>query len=147
MMKTSALGQAAIRERESLKLKAYQDGGGVWTIGYGHTLGVKDGDVITEAQANAFLMFDLIRFENAVNKHLTVTLIQCEFDALVSFAFNCGIAAADPVTCTAVRKLNQGDRRGFARNLARWNQDNGKYVEGLAMRRSDELFQFLGGTP
>lgn len=145
-MKTSFDGKAWIRERESLRRVAYQDDGGVWTIGYGHTRTAKAGMTITTEQALVLFDQDLWGFELAVLQHLGVPLAQCEFDALVSFAFNCGKGAVDPKTCTAVRELNRGNRRGFARNFARWNQDGGKYVEGLAMRRADELFQFMGGT-
>jgi lysozyme len=145
-MKTSLDGKLWIRERESLRLKAYPDSGGVWTIGYGHTAGVTEGMTITPAQANAFLDQDLVKCERAVDEHVRVPLKQCEFDALVSFAFNCGPGALDPAECTAIRMLNAGSRRGFARNLARWNKVKGQYNEGLAMRRADEVYQFAGGA-
>jgi lysozyme len=145
-MKTSPEGLEAIRQRESLRLKAYKDGGGVWTIGYGHTLTAKEGTVISEFQAHNLLALDIICFENAVNLHVVGPLKQCEFDALVSFAFNLGVGWVDPSKCTAVYKLNAGDRHGFARNFVRFCKDNGSYVEGLNMRRGEELYQFMGGT-
>lgn len=145
-MKTSIGGRLWIKERESLRLEAYQDGGGVWTIGYGHTKTAKKGMMITAAQADALLAQDVYSKELAVLQYVTKPMAQCEFDALVSFAFNCGGDALNPAKCTAIRLLNQGNRRGFARNFARWNHDNGVYNEGLAMRRSDELYQFMGGA-
>ena len=70
VMKTSPKGIALIKEFEGLRLKAYLCPGGVWTIGYGHTTGVRPGMVITEAQAEKFLKEDLIVFEKAVNNQI-----------------------------------------------------------------------------
>ena len=86
-MKTSPKGIALIKEFEGLRLKAYKCPGGVWTIGYGHTAGVKSGMVITEAQAEEYLKADLIVFERYLNG-LGLALNQNQFDALVSFIYN-----------------------------------------------------------
>lgn len=86
-MKTSSKGIELIQQFEGLRLKAYRDSGGIWTIGYGHTGGVKSGEVITTQQANDYLIRDLEIAEEAINDlHLT----QNQFDALVSFIFNVG---------------------------------------------------------
>ena len=82
---------------EGLKLKAYDDGGGVWTIGYGTTIypnsiKVKRGDTCTIEQAKAYMAHDLKKFESAVNE-VTVDLNQNQFDALVSLAYNIGTSA------------------------------------------------------
>lgn len=144
-MRISDYGKEWIRERESLRLNAYQDAVGVWTIGYGHIRTARAGLKITATEAEALLDRDLELYEQAVTEHCTGVLKQCEFDALVSFAFNCGVGAVDPGVCTAVRKLNAGDLRNFARNFVRWDKGGGAYIEGLAMRRAEELYQFMGG--
>ena len=73
---------------EGLKLEAYQDSVGVWTIGYGHTKGVTPSMKITEAQANNLLKTELIEYQNYINEMVKVDLIQCEFDALVCWVYN-----------------------------------------------------------
>ena len=90
---TSEKGIEFIKSYEALVLKAYDDSTGVWTIGYGHTAGVMPGMEITESQAVEFLQADLKRFEESVNRYVTVPLTQNMFDALVSFTFNLGAGA------------------------------------------------------
>ena len=88
-MRTSDRGIALIKSFEGCRLTAYLCPSGVWTIGYGHTAGVQKGQVITQAQADAFLASDLQKYE----KYVTATglvLNQNQFDALVSFTYNCG---------------------------------------------------------
>ena len=88
----SDAGKKFIEEAEGLRLKAYQDSVGVWTIGYGHTDGVKAGQVITQARAEELLSNDLERFEAAV-RAIAPKTTQGQFDAFVSFAFNLGEGA------------------------------------------------------
>ena len=92
-MKTSSKGIALITEFEGFREKAYQDVVGVWTIGYGFTLGVRPGDAITKAQAKARLARELDGFEAAVTRACANEPNQNEFDALVCFAFNVGVSA------------------------------------------------------
>ena len=75
---------------EGLRLEAYKDAAGVWTIGYGHTQDVRPGDKISEYCAKEYLLQDLYPVEQAVNK-LNIARTEGQFDALVSFAFNLGI--------------------------------------------------------
>ena len=89
-MKASSKALELIKQFEGLRLKAYLCPGGVWTIGYGHTAGVKSGMVITEAQAEEFLLSDIAIFEKAINDQ-NLALTQNMFDALVSFTFNVGV--------------------------------------------------------
>ena len=91
------IGQAGlelIMQFEGCRLKAYQCAAGVWTIGYGHTAGVSAGQAITQVQAEEYLRQDCRKFERCVNDAayvpITAQLNQNQFDALVSFAFNCG---------------------------------------------------------
>ena len=86
--KVSTAGINLICSFEGLRLKAYDDGGGVWTIGYGTTIypngvQVKKGDTCTLEQAKAYMAHDLKRFESAVNSAVTVPINQNQFDALV----------------------------------------------------------------
>lgn len=141
-MKISEAGLSQIMFSEGDRLVAYQDGGGVWTIGYGHTAGVKRGMKITEAQAQAYLKKDIGWAENAINTGVKVPLTQGQFDALVSFVFNLGISAFG--NSTLLRKLNAGDYSGAASEFLRWNHDNGKVVAGLTSRRKREKDMFEG---
>ena len=91
-MKISKQGLELIKSFEGCRLKAYQDIGGVWTIGYGHTDNVKSGDIITQKKADELLLKDLERFEKHVNTYVPIyDFNQNQYDALVSFAFNIGI--------------------------------------------------------
>ena len=140
-MKTSSNGQQFIREHEGCKLTAYQDGGGVWTIGIGHTKGVKAGQAITQAQADAFLVSDLTPVEDCINENVTVTLNQNQFDALASFTFNVGESAF--TASTLLKKLNAGNYSAAADQFTRWAYDNDEFVQGLYNRRVDERVLFL----
>ena len=88
-MKTSNNGLQLIKNFEGCRLTAYKCPAGVWTIGYGHTAGVKQGMTITQEQADNYLKSDLVIYENHVN-NLNRSFNQNEFDALVSFTYNCG---------------------------------------------------------
>lgn len=140
-MKTSDNGRAFIRAREGVKLAAYQDGGGVWTIGYGHTRGVKQGQVINHEQADEFLDNDLRQVESCISERVTVPLNQNQFDALVSFVFNVGRQAFSD--STLLKKLNEGNYRAAADQFTRWVYDNDKFVQGLYNRRVAERDLFL----
>ena len=89
-MNVSKKGIDLIKKYEGCHLVAYRCPANIWTIGYGHTKNVKQGMVITQAQADAYLMQDCQAAVKAVNA-LGRNLNQNQFDALVSFAFNCGV--------------------------------------------------------
>ncbi|WP_043632630.1 lysozyme [Chromobacterium haemolyticum] len=142
-MKTSANGIKLIQGFEGLRLKAYQDSVGIWTIGYGHTgPDVTPGMVITQAQADALLARDLNRFESGVTRLVQVPLNQNQFDALVCFSFNLGLGALQG--STLLRLLNAGDYAGAAAQFPRWNKAGGKELPGLTRRRAAEQALFLG---
>ena len=136
LRRVNAAGLALIKSFESLRLNAYRDTGGVPTIGWGHTKGVKMGQTITEAQASDFLMDDLEEAESAVSWFVTVPLNDNQFAALVSFAFNCGVEAFRRSTLR--KKLNAGDYKAVPGQLALWVHDNGKKLAGLVRRRKAE---------
>lgn len=141
-MKTSQAGIALIKSFESCRLTAYRDSVNVLTIGWGHTGKIWPGMTITQEQADALLDADLARFEVGVSKLAKVPLKQCEFDALVSFAFNCGLGNLE--SSTLLRKLNAGDGKGAANEFPRWNRAGGKILRGLTRRREAERAMFLG---
>lgn len=141
MRKLDAAGIQFIKDREGLRLKAYDDGGGVWTIGWGHTKGVKKGQVINTATAEKFLKSDLAEFEGAVDALVKVELTQNQYNALVSFAFNVGVAAFRKSTLLKV--LNAGDYGRVPNELSKWVKDNGKTVQGLVKRRALEAAMFM----
>lgn len=140
-MKTSTVGINLIKKYEGCRLKAYKCPSGVWTIGYGHTKDVKKGMKITKAKAEAYLKQDLVTFENAVDKYVKVPINQNQFDALVSFSFNCGAAALK--ISTLLKKLNKKDYSGSANEFLKWNKSNGKVLKGLTKRRKEERTLFL----
>ena len=143
-MKISDAGLNLIKEFEGCRLKAYPDpatGGKPWTIGYGHTKGVQPGDVITQAQADAFLREDVAEFERSVNKLAPITT-QSQFDALVSFAFNLG--AANLEKSTLLKKHRAGDYAGASQEFVKWNRAAGRVMAGLTRRRLAEA-ELYGG--
>lgn len=121
-------------------MTAYKCPAGVYTIGYGHTDGVKKGDKISLKQAENFLREDIKEFENGVNKAVSAPLTQNQFDALVSFTYNIGLGAFK--TSTLRRKLNAKDYAGAAREFTRWNKSNGVVLSGLNRRRNAEKVLF-----
>lgn len=145
-MKLSKVGIDLIKSFEGCYLKAYKCPAGVWTIGWGTTEpidGVKphEGMVITQKQADELLIKNLNGYENAVNEYVTYSINQNQFDALVSFAYNCGNGALK--TSTLLKKLNAGDVHGAANEFLRWNKANGKVLNGLTRRREAERKLFL----
>lgn len=129
-------GLDLIKQFESLQLKAYKCSANVWTIGYGHTKNVKEGDRISQDQANCFLMQDLYSVERAIVRLVKVKLNQNQFDALCSLIFNIGISAFNKSTLLA--KLNNGDYVGAAEQFRRWNKVNNVVMAGLVRRRQAE---------
>ncbi|MCU0569656.1 MAG: lysozyme [Oculatellaceae cyanobacterium Prado106] len=128
---------------EGCKLEAYDDGGGVWTIGYGHTKGVVPGMKITQAQAEKFLHEDLERFQSYVEEAVQVEVNDNQFSALVCFCFNVGPGNGGFGGSTLLRKLNAGDDAGAAQQFPRWNKVDGKPWLGLTRRRLAEQALFL----
>jgi lysozyme len=131
-----------IKKHEGLRLEAYlPTPNDVWTIGYGHTHTTKQGQKITEAQAEALLRKDITWAEEAVNKSVVVPLSQNQFDALVSFVFNVGAGAFG--SSTLLRLLNSKDYEGAANQFLRWNKQKGVALKGLTKRREEERKLFL----
>lgn len=143
-MKTSVKGREFIKGFEQLRLKAYPDpgtGGKPFTIGWGHTKGVKQGDRITQELAEQFISDDLAVFELTVNSAIKRPMTQNQFDAMVSLAFNIGGSAF--AGSTLVKKFNAGDVKGAADEFPKWKNSGGKVMPGLVKRRAAERETFL----
>lgn len=138
-----------IRDAEQCRLHAYPDpgtGGAPWTIGWGHTgPEVRPGLVWTQEQADEAFERDIEQFSSQVAALFPRTeLTQGQFDALVSFAYNCGLGALS--TSTLRKRLLAGDADGAAEEFQRWNKAGGKVLAGLTTRRAAECALFLEGV-
>jgi lysozyme len=142
-MKMSHNGLQLLKGHESCRLKAYIDTGGVPTIAWGHTRGVKFADTCTQAQADAWLIEDLAVAEHDVDRLVTVHLTQNQFDALVDFVYNIG--GDQFASSTLLKRLNNGEYQAAAEQFGRWIYDNGKIINGLVLRRADEKALFNAG--
>jgi len=135
---------ALIKQFEGLSLTAYPDpgtGAEPWTIGYGHTGDVTKGMVITQEQADAFLLQDA---QNAVNQILSlvkVPLTSNQLSALIDFVYNLGIGNLR--SSTLLKLLNAGNYAGAANQFLVWDQAAGHVMPGLFRRRMAERTLFL----
>jgi len=146
----SQAGLTLIKASEGLESEAYPDPGNPetgepWTIGYGHTRGVRRGDTCSEEQATAWLREDLGAAERAVRHLVEAPLSQGQFDALTSFVFNVGRSAF--ASSTLLRLLNAGDASGAAEQFKRWNRGADGPLPGLVIRRAAERALFLSQEP
>jgi len=140
LVKISAAGLKLIKEFEGLRLTTYTCAAGVLTIGYGSTgPHATPGKTITEAEAEALLLKDLVRFETGVSELITKPLSQGQFDALVSFCFNLGCGALEESTLR--RRLNAGEDPNavFPQELPKWVKAGGQTLPGLVRRREAEV--------
>lgn len=135
-MKISVKGLDLLKRLEGLRLTAYKCSAGVWTIGYGHTNGVKEGDSCSQAQAEEWLREDVEDAEDTVNWQ-GLNINQNQFDALVCFCYNVGASAFKKSTLLKKVKANPNDE-SIAAEFAKWKYAGGKVVEGLVNRRSGE---------
>jgi lysozyme len=130
-----------IKEFEGFRSSAYQDTGGVWTIGYGHTLNVQEGDICTKEQAETWLEDEAMEAYMAVLTFTGPILTMNMRDALTSFVYNVGIEAFK--NSTLLKKLNANDFWGALMEFPRWNKDNGVEILGLSKRREKEQHLFI----
>ena len=146
-MNVSKAGIALIKHHEGVRNRPYRDCIGLWTIGVGHLIG--DGKSLPESwnktftteEVDALLIRDLNRFERGVSKMLpNVPLRQCEFDCLVSFAFNVGLGTFQRSTLR--QALLRGDKKAAMESLVKYCRAGGKIVKGLQTRRLDEKAVF-----
>ena len=135
-MRISENGLNLIKSFEGCRLTAYKCPAGVWTIGWGHTGGVKPGQKITQAEADQMLVSDMAAYESKVNKYSKYNWNQNEFDALTSFAYNVG--SIDQLTANGTRS-----RAEIAAKITQYNKGGGKVLAGLTKRREAEKKLFL----
>jgi len=140
-MNISNTGLALIKVFEGCLLEAYQDSVGVWTIGHGHTLQVKHGDMITAAGAELLLLNDLKSVEHTLNSVVLTPLTQNQYDALCSFVFNLGTKAFSG--STLLKKINSEEYAAAADEIVKWNKAGGQPEAGLTRRRTAERQLFL----
>ena len=134
-MKLSENGIRFIQKFEGCHLTTYLCPAGKWTIGYGHTAGVKKGMRITQKEAENYLRKDCETAEKAVEA-LGRNFNQNQFDALVSFAFNCGIGNLQ--TLCRNRSIEV-----IAEKILLYTKAGGRTLNGLVRRRKEEQALFL----
>jgi lysozyme len=147
IMKISDEGFDLIKHFEGCELEAYKCAAGVWTIGYGHTKDVQEGDVWNKEKADFMLWRELEdEYEVYVNDLVTVPINQCQFDALVSWVYNLG--PANLKSSTMLKKLNAGKYEEVPNQIKRWNKatvdGERKVLAGLTRRREAEALMFEG---
>ena len=140
-MKASEICINAIKGFEKLELKAYKCPANVLTIGYGHTRGVKVGQVITKAQADVLLKGDILNVENSLNS-MSFTFTQGQFDALVDFCFNFGMVKFIGSTLYTKILVHATDDEITAQ-FRRWVNGGGKKLNGLVKRREWEVKSWI----
>lgn len=140
-MKASDKLIEAIKQFEGCRLTAYKCPAGVWTIGYGTTKDVKQGQKITESQAEQLLRQDLEKFELQLN-NLKLKLTQPQYDACLDFIYNCGIANFK--SSTLLKKIiAKAPEAEIKYQFSRWNKAAGKVLAGLTKRREWEANRFF----
>lgn len=140
MMTYSKTGIALTERFEGCRRLAYQDSVGRWTIGYGHTFNVCEGDTCTDAEAEAWLVGDYAWAEKAVNRLVTTELTQGEFDALTDFTFNLGVGSLEH--STLLRLVDSRQFAAAALEFPKWAHAGGVEVAGLLRRRVAEQALF-----
>jgi lysozyme len=134
-----------IKRFEGYRMKAAQLADGRWTLGYGHTLTARAGASVSEQDAEALLLYDLITVAHAVNEHVYTPLNQNQFDALVCFAFNIG--TENFVRSAVLRRLNEGALLQAACEMEMWRKADFEgeriVIDALVRRRSAEKALFL----
>jgi lysozyme len=132
-----------VKQFEGLRLEAYRDTRGIWTIGYGHTgPEVRQGSVWTESQANLALVSRINAIAGILTGCIVPLLTQGQFDALVSLCYNIGQGAFRG--STLLKKLNQRDFTGAGAEILRWDHNHdGSVCPGLLRRREAEQELFL----
>jgi lysozyme len=137
---TNATAIELIKEEEALRLEAYELGG-LWLIGYGHLMLDGEKDVITEEEAEAFLVADLAWCEGALERMIDTHVTHNEFSAVAAFCYNVG--SGKTRGSSIIKRLNAEDRLGAADAFLLWNRMNGEVMSALAKRRARERTLFL----
>ena len=137
--KINQAGIDLIKQFEGCSLTAYLCPAGYWTIGYGHAIGVKPGQTVTQEQADDLLQKDMATFCGHVQKAFP-KLNDNQFSALVSLCFNVGLG---PLMMTLGKYITMGNLDAAADQFLRWNKVKGEVSKGLSRRRDAERALFL----
>jgi lysozyme len=144
-MDFSDTGLSLLKNLEGFRSRPYADAGGRTTVGYGHLIvpgdGCAAGDIIGPVKGIELLTADTKFAVDAVNRLVTSSISQNQFDALVIFTYNIGVSALEH--STLLKLLNSGDAIGAANQLLRWDMADGKHLIGLRNRRIAERTLFL----
>ena len=143
-MKTSIIGRNLIKTFEGYRSEAYLCPAGVWTIGYGHTRGVQEGDTCTKDQAEIFLKEDLREAEMTVESQ-GLNLSQLQFDALVSLVYNIGSGNFQESTLLKRLKASTAASESLEEAWKRWKYAGGEVMNGLIRRRAAEWTLYKKG--
>ena len=141
-MKISQEGLSLIKKFEGCELEAYRCAANVLTIGYGSIKGVKEGDTITQEEADSLLLHEMDEYEGYINDMVNADLKQNQFDAMVSWVFNLG--PSNLQASTLLKVLNSKDYEGVPSQIKRWNKAGGQVKQGLIRRREAEALLFEG---
>lgn len=148
-LRLSNKGAKFVQSFEGYFPKAYLDPIGVLTIGWGHTNHHEPkfsaGEVWSREKCEEVFRSDMKLFENEVKRLVKVPLTQGQFDALVSFTYNCG--GGNLAKSSLLRKLNAGDYEGAAQQFQYWNKAGGRVLPGLTRRRAAEALMFRDTRP
>jgi lysozyme len=139
-MKISEDGLELIKKFEGCETTAYQDSVGVWTIGFGHTKGVEEGQTCSIEDAESMLADEMDEYEGYINNMVKVDLQQHEFDALVAWVYNLG--PTNLGESTMLKVLNGGQFDRVPDEMNRWTRAGGEILEGLVRRRQAESLMF-----
>ena len=139
-MKISEDGLELIKKFEGCETTAYQDSVGVWTIGFGHTKGVEEGQTCSIEDAASMLADEMDEYEGYINNMVKVDLQQHEFDALVAWVYNLG--PTNLGESTMLKVLNGGQFDRVPDEMNRWTRAGGEILEGLVRRRQAESLMF-----
>ena len=136
-----------LKRFEGIKLKAYQDSVGIWTIGVGNTYyedhsPVKKGDIITQERADSLLKMIATSFGDYVNSKVTAKLTQNQFDSLVSICYNIGKGNFNSSTLLKVVNKNTNDT-SIEVQFQSWCRAGGKVLPGLLNRRNAEYKNYI----
>ena len=141
-MNISKEGLSLIKKFEGCELEAYLCPAGVWTVGYGHTKDVKEGDKINKEEADYLLQEEMIEYESYINDFVEVPLNQNQFDALCSWVYNLG--PTNLKNSTMLKVLNEEKYVDVPQEIKRWNKAGGEVLDGLIKRREAEAKMFVG---
>jgi len=148
LAKFDAVAVPLIAKWEGLRLEAYQDIVGVWTVCYGETKGVRPGDRYTKAQCEAMLAREVREYREGLHRYFTAEtkaqrLTPHRDAAYTSLAYNAGVRAIGKSTAT--RRINAGNIAGGCKALSWWNKAGGRVIRGLVNRRAEEVALCLRG--